>query len=112
MGFLDFLFGRKKPAELPPLPAESKFPEELERFRQPPAMPPFSEERLKPLEPTALPEMGPPPESMPLFERKTEAKPSLTIGEPKLGDQLELIISKLETIDARLRYLEERMRNR
>jgi hypothetical protein len=73
---------RKKKKEEVTLPVPTKLPEDLERFRV------REYER-----PVSLP----PPEPPKIVPRT-------------MDDKIELILQKLETIDARLRLLEERLR--
>lgn len=96
-----FEFLRKKKEEEPLPPVEDReLPEDLERFR---------------MERTQLPAPEPPPERAPMREfesREFESVPR--IEEPpkerESSDKIELIIQKLETIDARLKLIEERLR--
>ncbi len=86
-----FLFGRfRKRGREVPLPAdvETSLPEDLERFR-------VKREEL----PT--PPFGPPPEPI---APSTEAR---NLG---TDDKIELILQKLDTIDTRLKLIEERMK--
>ena len=93
MGVLDFL-KKKKEVGLPPQytvesTAESRLPEDLERFRT----------RQAP----EIPESEPysPPEYT--YGQQAE-KPEMPV------DKIDLILQKLETIDTRLKLIEERLR--
>ena len=101
----DFL-KRKKEAHLPTevLPDEA-LPEELERFRMG-----REEPREETVETTSgyaeLPEYG---------ENVSVEPPQPTLPEPepspeRADDRIELILEKLETIDTRLKLIEERLR--
>lgn len=89
MRILDKIFKRKKQEELPPF-RESSLPEDLERFR---VRPPASESRF------------PEPRFPPAEEFRAIERPR----EEVTKDKTELILQKLETIDARLRLIEERL---
>ncbi|MBI4015180.1 MAG: hypothetical protein HY362_00450 [Candidatus Aenigmarchaeota archaeon] len=110
---------RKKVGQ--PLPEQTEesedksLPDDLEPFKLPPPPAP------KPAEPLSIPEALPPTLPPPIRRSgagKSYIPPeyeSLVSGpsnqEPALaGDKVELILQKLETIDARLRFIEERLR--
>jgi hypothetical protein len=88
---------KKRPAES--LPAEEGLPEDLERFRLPPPEPPRPavERAEPPARDTGEPFIPP--------EFREEAKPAAPQDR-----NIELVLSKLDTIDARLRYIEEKIR--
>lgn len=91
---------KKKPAAIPPETVPpTRLPEELETFRVGPTpIPgPAGEPRFREY-PTAPP-IGPRPIERPA--PKPEERP---------GDRIEMILQKLETIDARLKLIEERLR--
>ena len=90
-------FRKKKEDTILPVPMEqAELPEDLERFR------------MKPPE-TRLPEHTP---------AETRDFPELSYGKSvedlvsarTSGDKIELILQKLETIDARLRLIEEKIK--
>lgn len=88
MGILD-RFRKKKKEEIPALPSQSTpLPQDLERFRTPAT----SFDR-----PIQVPERPAPFQS--------------PVPEPPVpSDRAELIIQKLDTIDARLRFIEEKLK--
>ena len=93
---------KKEPDILAPMEPTSELPEDLERFRmRPPDV--------------RLPERQPEP---PADVRNDYPVPEVPYGksvddlvaERTQGDKVELILQKLETIDARLRLLEEKLK--
>lgn len=101
------MFKRKREVELPlpqypaPGPASrTELPSDLERLRMSEPLPYRSEP--SPYQPPSAPMFAPPPE--PTF-RPTPSPPPAHTPEAKI----DLILSKLETIDARLRVLEEKL---
>lgn len=98
MGIFENLRGKKKEPEAEPAPREG-LPNELEQFKLPP---PRIEEMPSPFERKA-PELQKPFVPHEIVERAV-LKP-----EEKL-EKLDLILSKLETIDARLKLLEEKLK--
>ena len=89
MGILD-RFRKNKKEEVPALPSQSPpLPQDLERFRTPAT----SFDR-----PIQVPERPAPLQSPPVPEP------------PVPSDRAELIIQKLDTIDARLRFIEEKLK--
>jgi hypothetical protein len=123
------LFGKKKEEEFAPM--DQSLPEDLERFRMrepAPPMPgesmmaregPASErpiERMAPtppaaeryptvesLEPTPIPTV--PPVTGPAMPERPEPKPEIGMS---ASQKLDMILQKLETINTRLKLLEER----
>ncbi len=98
------IFGklRKKEGYEPEVTERSPLPEDLERFRI----------REGPLPP---PEQAPPAPFRRQSEEMMPAIPSRSMlpeATPKGGefDKMDMILSKLETIDTRLKLIEERMR--
>jgi len=93
------IFGRfRKKKEEPlfaPIETPAELPEDLERFR------------MKPPE-SRLPEVR--PSDYPVPEVPYGKSVEDLVSERTSGDKIELILQKLETIDARLRLLEEKMK--
>lgn len=75
---------------------ERLFPEELEKFK---LKGPFEE---------AMEGQPAAPPSLPRFSAATRPQPRE--AEPKKGDDTELILAKLDAIDARLRVIEEKLK--
>ncbi len=116
MGLIDTIrkkVGQPLPETVETMEEEKTLPEDLEPFKFPP--PPAPKPAESPTAP-AMPPTLPPPIRRPA--EKSYIPPeyeSLVSGpekqEPALaGDKIELILQKLETIDARLRFIEERLR--
>ena len=120
MSFLDklksLLPSKKEEMEEPfPAPmAETQLPSDLEQFKQPPEGLPSPE--LTPSEPEPMAPM-PLHETSPLEEQKIDFEPypkTPTLPEPikeeieeKSFDKMDIIITKLDTIDSRLKLIEE-----
>ncbi len=97
MGILDVLKKKKEEPYEEPSP-RSDFPNELEQFRLPP---PRIEERPSPFEKKPEP-----------AREKSFLPPDIEARQIASGgtDKIDLILSKLETIDARLRLIEEKLK--
>lgn len=92
----DKLF-KKKEEEFAPTPLRTELPTELERFRlrEPtPAFPPRTRDE-------EFREFARAPPVAPAYPERPR--------EEFRGDKIELILQKLETIDARLKFIEERL---
>ncbi len=95
---------KREPVEIP----STRLPEDLETFRTRPApitgpageIPPREYPREYPAPPAGRPPIEGPPMPRPI-ERPPEERPA---------DRIEMILQKLETIDARLKLIEERLR--
>lgn len=90
---------RKKKEDDIPMPIE-ELPEDLERFRMKPP-----EARLPEIKPVEIrPETRTDYPEVPTYGKSVEE----LVSERTSGDKIELILQKLETIDARLRLIEEK----
>ena len=99
------LFAKKEEPAETPMPTKS-LPDDLEKFRM---------ERTEPkpigatVTPTAAEERyGTIPERQPLAPEPVTPKP--TPAPATSGDRIDMILQKLETIDTRLKLIEERMK--
>jgi len=96
-------FRKKNDMSLPSPIETGELPEDLERFRmKPPDIKPLDIKtpEIRPLETkTEYPEI-------PSYGKTVEE----LVSERNQGDKIELILQKLETIDARLRLLEEKLK--
>ncbi len=103
------LLKRKKGPEMAQISAETPLPSELEQFRMPPVPPPQG----RPVPPPRQQQLAPLQQEDYRF-REYYQQPPQTEPEPEEEssgiDKLDMILQKLETIDARLKLLEEKMR--
>ncbi|MFQ6020610.1 MAG: hypothetical protein ACE5J4_01155 [Candidatus Aenigmatarchaeota archaeon] len=104
MAILDIFKKKKKEVPLPEEVISEPLPEDLERFRM----------RREPER--EYPSMVPPPEPLPEYGRPVELpRPEFRAPEPvaptpaPAADRIEMILQKLETIDTRLKLIEERL---
>ncbi len=106
MGILDVL-KKKKPEpdeDFPKSEPRRDFPEDFEQFKLPP---PKIEEKPSPFERAEkITEKA----EEPFVPSDILSKTTSEVKHEKNSDKLELILSKLETIDARLRLIEEKLK--
>ncbi len=117
MGLIDTIrkkVGQPLPETVETVEEEKTLPEDLEPFKFPPPPMPTPQ---KPIESQNLPPTLPPPIRRPAEKSyippEYESLVSSPAGSAKsdlAGDRTELILQKLDTIDARLRFIEERLR--
>ena len=106
MGILDLFKKKEKPVSLPTqyIP-EEHLPDELQRFRR------------RPISEIPTPSPGPTSYSENRYTEPFPSLPTVPLAEPTptptettSGNKMDLILQKLETIDTRLKLLEERLR--
>ncbi|HLC51071.1 MAG TPA: hypothetical protein VJH90_01720 [archaeon] len=109
MGIMDLL-KRKKERESISSSPETTLPSELEQFRMPPVPPPQG----RPIPPPRQQQLAPLQQEdyrfREYYQQPPQPEPEPEQEAPEGIDKLDMIIQKLETIDARLKLLEEKLR--